>query len=162
MPNAAIDRMPDDVVRRLGEPPFTIVRRVRWGDCDPAGVIYTPRVNYFVLEAIEDFQFALVGNAWGDLLTARGMGAPTVRTEIDYLRPPHAEQEIYISVHLERIGGASVTYLVESRDLNDVIYFRSRHVACYVDNASFKPVPIPTDIRALMVAYETLCHSNYN
>jgi 4-hydroxybenzoyl-CoA thioesterase len=156
LPESAADTLPQEILDRLGAIPFTISRPVRWGDCDPAGVIYTPRVNYFVLEAIEDFQVALIGNAWGELLKARGMGAPTVRTEIDYLRPPHVEQMIQLVVRLERIGGASVTYRVESQDSEGTIYFRARHVSCYVDNDTFKPVAIPADIRSLLQSYEAL------
>lgn len=157
MPDSAVERTTKEVADRVGPSPFTVTRRVRWGDCDPAGVIYTPRVNYFVLEAIEDFQLALSGSAWGELLTARDMGAPTVRTEIDYLKAPHPEQDLYISVRLERVGGSSVTYQVESLDDAGTAYFRARHVCCYVNNTSFKPVAIPVDIRELLVAYEAHC-----
>ena len=29
--------------------------QVMFGDCDPAGIVYTPRISYFVIEAVHDF-----------------------------------------------------------------------------------------------------------
>ena len=34
---------------------FVIRRRIRFGDCDPGGVIYTPRLSYLIVEAVLDF-----------------------------------------------------------------------------------------------------------
>ena len=34
--------------------PFTIRRRILWGDSDPAGIVYTPRVFHYALETIEE------------------------------------------------------------------------------------------------------------
>ena len=154
MPDSIADISADEVLRLLGDIPFAVTRRVRWGDCDPAGVIHTPRITYFALETIEDFQVALTGGAWGAMLRERGMGAPSVRTECAYLKPPRVEQVLRVSLRLERIGGASVTYLVEGLDDDGIRYFRVRHVACYVDNDTFKPMPIPDDIRGLLEAYD--------
>ena len=35
--------------------PFSKERFVRWGECDPAGVIYTPRVFEYALDTLEEF-----------------------------------------------------------------------------------------------------------
>ncbi len=33
--------------------PFSIKRMVRWGDCDPAGIVYSPRVFDNAVETVE-------------------------------------------------------------------------------------------------------------
>jgi acyl-CoA thioesterase FadM len=35
----------------LTDPILTLRRTVKWGDCDPAGVVYTPRFSDYVVEA---------------------------------------------------------------------------------------------------------------
>jgi acyl-CoA thioesterase FadM len=35
--------------------PFKTTRTILFGDCDPGGVIYTPRVAHFVVEATHEF-----------------------------------------------------------------------------------------------------------
>ena len=42
--------------------PFAIRRRVKWGDCDPAGVVYTPRFSDYVVEAFLEFSAHLIGS----------------------------------------------------------------------------------------------------
>ncbi len=39
--------------RYAGALPFTVTRTVKRGDCDPAGIIYTPRVLDYAMEALE-------------------------------------------------------------------------------------------------------------
>ncbi|PBD21856.1 thioesterase, partial [Pseudomonas aeruginosa] len=34
--------------------PVFIKRTVLFGDCDPEGIVYTPRFSYFVLEAVQE------------------------------------------------------------------------------------------------------------
>lgn len=34
---------------------FVHRRRILFGDCDPGGIMYTPRVTHFVIEASLDF-----------------------------------------------------------------------------------------------------------
>ena len=40
---------------------FVIRRRIRFGDCDPGGVIYTPRLSYLIVEAVLDFLASRLG-----------------------------------------------------------------------------------------------------
>lgn len=141
--------------------PFSAERLVRWGDCDPAGVIYTPGVLHFALESIEEFLIAWIDGGWGKLLYDRGMGQPTVHTDIDFLRPIRVEDRLRVRVLIEKVGGASVHYKVEAFvDGEADPYFRVNHVSCYVDNASFKPVPIPPEFREALVRYQSACDGN--
>ena len=41
--------------------PFTARRRILWGDSDPAGVIYTPRIFHYAIETIEELKVILQG-----------------------------------------------------------------------------------------------------
>lgn len=40
--------------------PVFIKRTVLFGDCDPEGIVYTPRFSYFVLEAVQE----ALGSGW--------------------------------------------------------------------------------------------------
>lgn len=39
----------------VSEMPFVVRRRVRWAECDPAGVVYTGRFTDYVLDALMHF-----------------------------------------------------------------------------------------------------------
>ncbi len=47
-----------------GAYPFTVTRTVKWGDCDPAGIIYTPRVLDYAMEILEAWYREVVGVPW--------------------------------------------------------------------------------------------------
>ena len=53
--------------------PFTVRRTVRFGDCDPAGVVYTVRFSDYVVSAMDLFLSALLGGPYlarlGDVQT---------------------------------------------------------------------------------------------
>ncbi|MDA0240369.1 MAG: thioesterase family protein [Proteobacteria bacterium] len=137
--------------------PFSTERLIRWGDCDPAGVVYTPRVLHFALEVIEDFIVSVVGLGWGRLLNEFRMGAPSVHSEIDYLRPLKVEQTATVVLYIERVGGASVNYRIEMLDEGGAVCFLVKHTSCYVNNDSFSPVAIPEDVKTKMLAYQEAC-----
>ncbi len=42
---------------------FVVQRRVRWGECDPAEVVYTPQFAHYVVAAVDDFFQEVVGRA---------------------------------------------------------------------------------------------------
>lgn len=157
MPDSSPETSPKNSQENTTAIPFFVTRLIRWGDCDPAGVVYTPRVLHFALEVIEDFIISVAGFGWGKLLTELRMGAPSVHTEIDYLRPLAAEQTSTMVLYVDRVGGASVNYRIEMLDEGGEVCFRVKHTACYVDNDSFSPKPIPAECKAQLVAYKEAC-----
>ncbi|MDH3966294.1 MAG: acyl-CoA thioesterase, partial [Rhodospirillales bacterium] len=67
---------------------FNVTRRVKWGDCDPAGIIYTPRVLDYAMETLEAWNREVLGVPWMKLNWEMSMGWPTVRAELDFLAAP--------------------------------------------------------------------------
>lgn len=54
--------------------PFTIRRLVRFGDCDPAGVVYTVRFSDYVVSAMDLFLSELIGGPYLERL--EGLDTP--------------------------------------------------------------------------------------
>ena len=55
---------------------FQVTRRVSWGDCDPAGIIYTPRVLDYAMETLEAWNREVLGIPWIKLNREMSMGMP--------------------------------------------------------------------------------------
>ncbi len=60
-----------------GAYPFAVTRTVKWGDCDPAGIIYTPRVLDYAMEILE----ALVPRGLGGAVAGLEPGHGARRTD---------------------------------------------------------------------------------
>ncbi len=137
--------------------PFTVTRTVRWGDCDPAGIIYTPRVLDYAMEILESWYREVVEVPWLTLNRKMSMGAPTVRVELDFLGAPAPDQDLVLDLVVEDLGRSSITFLVTGRDRAGKALFRAKLISCFVSRPAFKPIAIPQEFRDRIQAYRTDC-----
>lgn len=137
--------------------PFTIRRRVTWGETDPAQIVYTPRFLDYAVEAFEAWFAAIVGVDWFRLRTDYGMGSPLVHASLDFFRPLRPHQEFALTVLVEKAGRSSIPARVEGRDMDGEICFEAHLVSVLIDVATFKSHPIPPDFKSRIEAYIHAC-----
>ena len=137
----------------MKEKPFSRERFVRWGDCDPAGIIYAPRVYEYALETLEEFYMEILGSSWMDLKVGAIVGTPVLRAEIEYIRPLVPEQQFMVSIDIRDIGDSTVTYEMYGIDDSGIRYFRVKVVMCFISQESFESTEIPDDIRKGLLKY---------
>jgi YbgC/YbaW family acyl-CoA thioester hydrolase len=118
---------------------------VRFGDLDPAGIVYYPRLVDFLHRAFEDFFGGHVGRPYPEVIRS-GIGFPTVRLEVDFLRPLRHGDLAVIAVGVEHVGRTSMRFRYEGR-VGDETAFRARNTAVSVDLATLRPVPTPEWLR---------------
>ena len=123
--------------------PFVQSRIVRWGDCDPAGIIYTPRILDYATETVEACLREVMGASWNDMREQHNIGGPTVRFECDILRPLAPDMAVDLVLTVEKLGRSSTIFRVACMDAEGAEYFQARLVSCFVTRDS------PTEIRAL-------------
>lgn len=142
----------------LPEFPFIYKRRIRWGDTDVAKIVYTgvfPRIG---LEALEDFSEIILGGSWYNNTLEDGLDNPFVHLSFDFHAPITPRDTLYVAVWLEKIGGASTSYLLEGHlDPGGKKSFTARYTCVYVDTLKQKPVKIPPHMRAKAQAYQDAC-----
>ena len=140
-----------------GGMPFSVKRIVNWGDCEPARMIYTPRVIDYAVEAVEAWYREVIGISWMRSNFTMDTSLPTVHLECDFIRPPHPESEIDMRVRVERLGKSSITLLVDGLNDDGEPYFKVKLVTCYISLGGLKPIAIPDDFRAPIAAYQAAC-----
>ncbi|CAA7622764.1 Thioesterase [Magnetospirillum sp. LM-5] len=127
--------------------------RVAWGDCDPAGILYTPRVFDYCNETLEGWYRDILGSAWMQMI-ATGTGSPMVHVECDFIRPMAPDLELTVSVRIERLGSASITFLIDGHGPTGDQHFAAKYVVCITDFKQAKAIPIPDALRERAEAYE--------
>jgi 4-hydroxybenzoyl-CoA thioesterase len=134
---------------------FRTERPVRFGDCDPAGIVYTPRFIDMMNEAIERlFVHALDLDYYG--LIRDGVGLGYARMGSDFFRPAAMGEVLVLAPRVGRIGGASATLIVHGfREAEEI--FRGSLVMVTTSIRSAKPIQLPPQIRAALVAYQERC-----
>ena len=84
---------------------FELPRRIRFSDCDPAGIVFYPQ--YFVMfnGLLEDWVDGPLGIGFADLVSRRRIGLPTVRLEAEFRAGSRFGDDVVLSLDVERLGG---------------------------------------------------------
>lgn len=128
----------------------THVIRVTWGDCDPAKIVYTARLPWFALDAINGWwEHQLGGDGWFQLELDRNLGTPFVRLEMDFKRPVTPRHDLVCHVWPVKLGETSITFRVDG-DQDGQVCFSSRTVSVFIVAREFRKQPPPDDIRTLV------------
>src|SRR5436190_9981791 len=88
---------------------FQAQRRIRFSDCDPAGIVFYPQ--YFVMfnGLVEDWVSDALGIGYHRLVAERRVGLPTVRLEADFKAVSRLGDSVTLSLDVERLGQRSLT-----------------------------------------------------
>ena len=99
--------------------PFSTRITVRFGDCDPAGLVYYPVLFHYCHAAMEEFFAARCGVGYARLLDERGLGFPTVNLRAEFFEPFVYGDEAEVEVWVSRVGRASATFEYRLRRASD-------------------------------------------
>lgn len=126
-----------------------ISRTILFGECDPAGIVYTPRFTDFALEATHQALSERLGKPCIRALNEADLATPVRHTEIDYLHPLRYDQRLQQSVVIREIGKHSYTFEVVGYAGEKTIY---RATISYVTLSSqtLQKVPVPAWLRDIL------------
>tara|TARA_B100000902_G_scaffold220301_1_gene209222 strand:- start:4554 stop:4889 length:336 start_codon:yes stop_codon:yes gene_type:complete len=82
---------------------FVVKRRVLFGDCDPGGILYTPRAAHYIVEAGLDFFRARLGDGAERKLFEQGIAPPARAFSIEFMKPMTWDDVIEIEVQVKEI-----------------------------------------------------------
>lgn len=131
--------------------PFTTTRTILFGDCDPAGIVYTPRIAYFVIEAIHEFLSDRLGGEGLRKVFAMGILPPARALSIEFLSPMTWDEVISIEVHSEAPGTTSFGFAVEGRQTSGEVTFRASMTQVCICPESKHPTALPEALRQALL-----------
>jgi 4-hydroxybenzoyl-CoA thioesterase len=130
---------------------------VRFGDCDPAGIVYFPRFFDFFHQAMETWFPAHLGFGYDDFVRVRKLGFPAVHTEADFERPSRFGERIEIHQRVKKLGRSSIEFAYEVHGPDGRrATGRSVCVVMNLDERSpehGKAVAMPAELRARIEAF---------
>lgn len=137
--------------------PYVIRRTVKWGECDPAGIVYTPRFLDFVVETAEAWFKEVTGLHWNATRRELGIGSPIVHASLDFHHAVWPEDSLDLTVELEGLTRATYTLIVAGHNADGTLCFRGKLVGALTDYKKMTSVRIPQDFRSRMEAYGEAC-----
>ena len=127
---------------------FQRERRIRFSDCDPAGIVFYPQ--YFVMfnGLVEQWFDDELGIAYSDFVGARRIGLPTVRLEAEFNAVSRFGDPVQLALEVERLGAHSLTLALQCHgERDDDVRMRMRQTLVTTSLATHKAIEIPTDLR---------------
>jgi 4-hydroxybenzoyl-CoA thioesterase len=128
---------------------FVRERRIRFSDCDPAGIVFYPRYFVMLNGLVEDWIEEGLGLGYRDLVLRRRIGLPSVRLEADFTAVSRLGDPVALSLAVERIGRRSLTLTLQcaGRPEGD-LRMTVRQVIVTTSLDTHRSIDIPTDLRA--------------
>jgi len=122
--------------------------RVAWFDCDPAGIVFYPRLLAYMNEAahgyLEQLGFPL------EVLNARGVvGVPMVSLSVDYKRILKLGDRARVETEVSEIGRSSIKF-THKIWMGDTLMTEGREVRVYAARSpegEIRAAPVDEDVR---------------
>jgi len=87
--------------------PFSMHERVRWGDCDPMGIIrYDAYTRFFELGESE--MFRSLGIGYASFADDYGITLPRRVMHMEYPSPPRLDDRLELVLYISEVGGSSL------------------------------------------------------
>jgi acyl-CoA thioester hydrolase len=132
--------------------PLVVRRRVRWGDCDPAQVVYTPQFAHYSVDAIEAFFDEVIGKRPYAVSTGGSISFPMRALALQYLSFLVAGDQFDMTVQLGEVRRRTFDIDIEARCADRPV-FRVKATPIATDMKQRVAVEIPEAIRASLAAY---------
>jgi len=135
---------------------FRAPARVRFSDCDPAGIVFFAAWFVMANAAIEDWFTESLSVDFYALLATRRIGTGFAHAEADFFAPGLMGDRILLTPLVTRIGGASYALRLHVHRGEQELA-RLFFVTATTDLDARRAVPIPDDLRAALGAYQERC-----
>ena len=128
--------------------PFSTRIPIRFGDCDPAGLVYYPVLFHYCHAAMEEFFAARCGRPYARLLAEERIGFPTVNVRAEFFAPLVYSDEAEVEVWVSAVGRTSVTSEYRLRRVFDrLLCATPTHIQVAMNVDERRAVPIHESLR---------------
>ena len=129
---------------------FRSLVRVHWADTDAAGVVW--HGNFFRwFESAEEELYRALGRPRHALLAELGIMMPRISVHASFRSPARPDELLTIGIALSELSERRVAFAFDVREHGtDRFLADGGYRLAIVENASFKPVPVPAALADLL------------
>jgi acyl-CoA thioester hydrolase len=125
--------------------PFVHELRVRYGECDPQGIVFNANYLLFFDVAFTELWRAAIG-PWQEMVE-RGIDAVVAETNIRFLAPARFDDVLRLKAQVARLGATAITTEIDvMRGDQLLVEGWLRHVC--VDTADWSKTELPQWVRS--------------
>jgi acyl-CoA thioesterase FadM len=144
----------------VGTNPITIRRRVKWGECDPAGVVYMVNYGEYVVSAYEIFMAVLLGEAFVKAKARHRIAFPAKAFAIEFYASLRPDDDFLMTIEIADIRAKTFDISVRGRSIQHRDLFLSKLTPIAVDPTQRTAASLPRAIVHKLRRYREICASN--
>jgi 4-hydroxybenzoyl-CoA thioesterase len=142
--------------------PVTIRRRVKWGECDPAGVVYMVNYGEYVVSAYEMLMAELLGDEFQKAKVGLGVALPARAFKIDFIASLRPDDEFIMTAEVSDIRTKTFDVVVRGRSLDRADVFLATLTPIAVHPSERSAIPLPEGLVRELERYRAACAAAIN
>lgn len=131
---------------------FKRVTLIRFSHCDPAGIVFFPRLLDLVNDAVEDWFAGPLRHSFKRLHGDLGLGVPTAYIATTFQAPAHLGDQLQHTIRASRVGKTSCS-LMHQITRDDALIAEIEQTLVCVDLTTLRPAPWPDALRAALASF---------
>lgn len=143
------------VEQLLSMSPFVVRRRIAFRDCDPAGIVYTPRFfDPIATGAVDLFMSHLIGGHGQRDPEVTHLGTPAKAVEFVFHKMAPLGGLVDVTVRPGEIRTRSFSLEFDASDTENTSLFTGSLTLICIDKATFKSIEIPELLRTKLIQHQ--------
>ena len=141
--------------RMISTLPVVVRRRVKFGECDPAGVVYTPVFSEYTLSAYQWFLQAMLGGPMFAAMKRVGFDSPIKALTFEFRNMLVTEQVFDMTCRVTDIRTRTFDIEVTGRSTTETPHdiYVAKITPIMLSRAEKRSIEIPSELRKKMEAY---------
>ncbi|WP_269900738.1 acyl-CoA thioesterase [Paenalcaligenes faecalis] len=137
----------------MGSKLYTSEHRIRFSECDPAGIVFYPQ--YFVLfnDLLEQWIDSMLPEGFSGLIAHNKVGMPTVNLQADFRSISKMGDDVVLSLGVKKIGSRSLQLRLQCVGKDDVLRMEVQQVIVTTSLVTHQAIEIPEYLRTPMQDY---------
>jgi acyl-CoA thioester hydrolase len=133
--------------------PFVHKLRVRYGECDPQGIVFNANYLLYFDVAFTELWRAAVG-PWQEMVQ-RGVDAVVADASLSFRAPARFDDQLELTARIVRLGRSAITTEIDvARDGRLLVAGRLRHVC--VSTETWSKTDVPNWVRSGLQRFATV------
>lgn len=143
-------------------PAFIQKKLIRFQHCDPAGLIFYPRVFELGGEVIEDWFIEWSGHTPHAFHQIEHRSLPTVKTSCEFFDQVRFSDQLTFALNVNAVGRSSISLSIEASRDNDLCFrITSNLVQVSLDDGGrYRACPFTDDVRQRLLDYSSAIASS--
>lgn len=137
----------------MGSTLYTKEHRIRFSECDPAGIVFYPQ--YFILfnDLLEEWIDSFLPGGFNGLIAERKVGLPTVNLQANFRSISQMGDDVFLKIGVKKIGSRSLQLVWQCVGQDGVLRMEVEQVIVTTSLVTHAAIEVPEFLRTPMQQY---------